>query len=46
MTRLEQIGQVPGLLTEVKDAEKNFLTGRQGRGEDLESAVRIFLEFL
>jgi len=30
----------------VKDAEKNFLTGRRERGEDLESAVRFFLEFL
>ena len=26
--------------------EKAFLTGRRGRAEDLESAVRIFLEFL
>lgn len=28
------------------DLEKKFLTGRRGRTEDLESAVRIFLEFL
>ncbi|MBL7189458.1 MAG: TIGR00730 family Rossman fold protein [Phycisphaerae bacterium] len=28
------------------DLEKTFLTGRRGRAEDLESAVRIFLEFL
>ena len=26
--------------------EKKFLAGRRGRTEDLESAVRIFLEFL
>lgn len=28
------------------DLEQRFLTGRRGRTEDLESAVRIFLEFL
>jgi len=28
------------------DLETKFLTGRRGRAEDLESAVRIFLEFL
>ena len=28
------------------DLEKTFLKGRRGRAEDLESAVRIFLEFL
>ncbi len=33
-------------LAEVKDAEKHFLRGRRERGEDLESAVRFFLEFL
>ena len=33
-------------LRQVEGAEKLFLKGRQGRGEDLESAVRIFLEFL
>jgi len=46
MTEFQQIGQIPGLLAKVKDAEKTFLTGRQRRGDDLESAVRIFLEFL
>jgi uncharacterized protein (TIGR00730 family) len=30
----------------VEDAEKHFLTGRQQRSEELESAVRYFLEFL
>jgi uncharacterized protein (TIGR00730 family) len=34
------------LLHEVSGAEKHFLEGRHGRGEDLESAIRIFLEFL
>jgi uncharacterized protein (TIGR00730 family) len=29
-----------------KDLERRFLTGRRGRGADLESAVRVFLEFL
>lgn len=34
------------LLGKVKGAEKLFLRGRQKRGEDLESAVKFFLEFL
>jgi len=34
------------LLQVVKGAEKDFLKGRRHRGEDLESAVRIFLEFV
>jgi hypothetical protein len=33
-------------LTAVEDAEKHFLAGRRNRGADLESAVRLFLEFL
>ncbi|MDJ0928038.1 MAG: TIGR00730 family Rossman fold protein [Gammaproteobacteria bacterium] len=33
-------------LEHVKDAEKHFLSGRRNRGADLESAVRMFLEFL
>jgi hypothetical protein len=33
-------------LKAVKDAEKSFLAGRRNRGADLESAVRLFLEFL
>jgi uncharacterized protein (TIGR00730 family) len=36
----------PPLLGMVKDAEKRFLTGRRERSEELESAVRYFLEFL
>jgi uncharacterized protein (TIGR00730 family) len=34
------------LLSQVVGAEKLFLSGRRKRGEDLESAVRFFLEFL
>jgi len=34
------------LLTHVEGAEKAFLAGRRAREADLESAVRIFLEFL
>lgn len=33
-------------LVAVKDAEKHFLAGKRHRGADLESAVRLFLEFL
>jgi len=33
-------------LEKVHDAEKHFLSGRRNRGADLESAVRLFLEFL
>jgi uncharacterized protein (TIGR00730 family) len=34
------------LLSQVVGAEKLFLSGRRNRGEDIESAVRFFLEFL
>ncbi|WP_139558692.1 LOG family protein [Methylotetracoccus oryzae] len=34
------------LLGKIQGAEKLFLRGRQKRGEDLESAVKFFLEFL
>jgi len=34
------------LLPHVEGAEKAFLAGRRSREADLESAVRIFLEFL
>lgn len=34
------------LLSKVEGAEKLFLTGRRSREADLESAVKIFLEFL
>jgi hypothetical protein len=33
-------------LSAVEDAEKRFLKGRRARGDELESAVRFFLEFL
>ena len=43
-----QPGQAPpaSLLAHVENAEKLFLAGRRSREADLESAVRIFLEFL
>lgn len=34
------------LLGKVRGAEKLFLSGRRNRGEDLESAIKFFLEFL
>jgi uncharacterized protein (TIGR00730 family) len=34
------------LLTQLAGPEKHFLTGKRERGADVESAVRIFLEFL
>ncbi len=34
------------LLQSAQDVEKAFLSGKRDRGRDLESAVRIFLEFL
>lgn len=38
--------KVPSILEGVRDTERQFLKGRRERGADLESAVRIFLEFL
>ncbi len=38
--------EMRGLLAEVSEAERQFLAGKRDRGADLESAVRIFLEFL
>ncbi len=43
---LSKILQSSSLLSQVEGAEKLFLSGRRKRGEDLESAVRFFLEFL
>jgi len=43
---LSEIIQSTSLLNQVVGAEKLFLSGRRKRGEDLESAVRFFLEFL
>jgi len=34
------------LLENVRNTEKRFLAGKRDRGADLESAVRVFLEFL
>ena len=36
----------PSLLERVADVEQQFLVGQRHRSDDLESAVRIFLEFL
>ncbi len=36
----------PSLLESVRHTEKHFLAGKRDRGADLESAVRVFLEFL
>lgn len=36
----------PSLLDQVKGTEVEFLAGRQGHSENVDSAVRIFLEFL
>ena len=40
------LGTEAPLLRAVQDAEKSFLSGRRNREQDLESAVRIFLEIL
>jgi uncharacterized protein (TIGR00730 family) len=40
-----ETGRVP-LVKTAQDVEKAFLSGKRDRGADLESAVRIFLEFL
>ncbi len=40
-----ETGRAP-LLQSAQDVEKAFLAGKRDRGRDLESAVRIFLEFL
>lgn len=42
----KQAGSEYSLLGKVEGAEKLFLKSRQSRGSDLESAVKIFLEFL
>ena len=43
---LSEMIESSSLLGQVVGAEKLFLSGRRKRGEDLESAVRFFLEFL
>ena len=40
------VQSLPNLLAELSDTEQEFLSGNRDRGGDLESAVRIFLEFL
>lgn len=44
----EEISRLAGsrLLATVKDAERAFLKARRSRGDDLESAIRVFLELL
>ncbi len=44
----EELSKLAGndLLESVRDAEKSFLVGRRSHGDDLESAVRVFLEML
>ncbi len=37
---------LPSLLDGLIGTEKQFLSGKRDRGADLESAVKIFLEFL
>ncbi len=44
--KLPVSGSEAPLLRAVQDAEKSFLSGRRNREQDLESAVRIFLEIL
>src|SRR6516165_4027390 len=50
MERNTAVSSMPGsmanLLSSLSGAEKQFLSGKRDRGADLESAVRIFLEFL
>jgi uncharacterized protein (TIGR00730 family) len=45
-TKLIRTKDKSPLLDSVKDVEQKFLEGKRDRGADLESATRIFLEFL
>ncbi len=45
-TATPESGSLSSLLSSVSAAEQQFLAGKRERGADLESAVRIFLEFL
>lgn len=45
-TKRIRVKDKPSLLETVSDVEKQFLAGERDRGADLESATRIFLEFL
>lgn len=44
--RTEPVPPAPSLLEQVKGAEIDFLAGHRRHSDNLESAVRIFLEFL
>lgn len=46
MTKIPVPDDSYSLLGKIEGAEKAFLKGRQGRAQDLESAVAFFLEFL
>jgi uncharacterized protein (TIGR00730 family) len=46
MTDINDPGSLAPLLGEIEGAEKLLLAGRRRRGDDLESAVKVFLEFL
>jgi uncharacterized protein (TIGR00730 family) len=46
MIDLRKTDALTPLLGEIEGAEKLLLAGRRRRGEDLESAVKVFLEFL
>ena len=46
MTDVRDTRSLVPLLGRIEGAEKLLLAGRQGRGADLESAVKVFLEFL
>jgi uncharacterized protein (TIGR00730 family) len=37
---------LPSLFSDLSETEQQFLSGKRERGADLESAVRVFLEFL
>ena len=45
-TRKKPIPKKASLLKPVTGVEKQFLAGKRDRAADLESAIRIFLEFL
>ena len=45
-TRKKPIPKKPSLLEHVTGVEKQFLKGKRERTADLESAIRVFLEFL
>ncbi|MBX7247378.1 MAG: TIGR00730 family Rossman fold protein [Candidatus Sumerlaeaceae bacterium] len=46
MAKKPKAPRTPSILESAEGLEKLFLTGRRRRDQDLESAVRVFLEFL